>query len=221
MSCAHCRDAGAFFHDRTARRELRRYRRKGPSGTTRRLIEALSQRLPESGFTGLDVGGGVGAIQHALLERGAERVVAVDASAGYIRAAREEARDRGFEDRLEQLEGDFVELAEAIPEVDVVTLDRVVCCYPDMPALVGASAERARRLYGVVVPRERWWVRIGLAATNLYLRVRRSAFRVYLHPLQALRSELERRGFGETFRHRSLLWQVMVFERGATGQADT
>lgn len=219
MSCAHCRDAGAFFHDRTARRELRRYRRRGPSGTTRHLLDALLQRLPAGGFTALDVGGGVGAVQHALLERGAERVVAVDASAGYLRAAREEARSRGLDGRLEQMEGDFVELAARVPDVDVVTLDRVVCCYPDMPALVGASADRARRLYGVVVPRERWWVRIGLAATNLYLRLRRSAFRVYLHPLPALRSELEQRGFGEVHTQRSFVWRVMVFERRSAGRS--
>jgi hypothetical protein len=50
--------------------------------------------------------------------------------------------------------GDFVALAPALSAADVVTLDRVICCYDDMPALVGRSAALAERLYGVVYPRD-------------------------------------------------------------------
>ena len=46
-------------------------------------------------------------------------------------------------------------MSDEIEAADVVTLDRVICCYPDMEALVGRSAERALRLYGLVHPRDR------------------------------------------------------------------
>ena len=31
MTCRHCRDADEFFGSRTAKRDLRRFRKKGPS----------------------------------------------------------------------------------------------------------------------------------------------------------------------------------------------
>ncbi len=40
-------------------------------------------------------------------------------------------------------------------DADIVTLDRVGCCYLAVDELVTASAAHARRLYGLVLPRER------------------------------------------------------------------
>src|SRR5687768_139711 len=45
---------------------------------------------------------------------------------------------------------DLVSVAEAEAPADVVTLDRVICCYHDMVDLVTPSAETAPRLYGAV-----------------------------------------------------------------------
>ncbi len=42
--------------------------------------------------------------------------------------------------------GDFVEVAGSIQPADIVTLDRVICCYPDVERLVGLSSQRATRL---------------------------------------------------------------------------
>ena len=77
---------------------------------------------------------------------------------------------------------DLAKFHDSIEEVagssllrDVVTLDRVICCYPDMPALVDASAAHARRLFGFVAPRERWLTRIGLG--RAYVNITRKAAR--------------------------------------------
>src|SRR5215218_3543976 len=96
----HCCSQGLdeAFGDRTARRDLKRYRRKGPSKSTRRLLAALRSHGVQ-GASLLDIGGGVGAIQHELLEAGVSRAFAADASAAYLRAAREEAQRRGLDDR--------------------------------------------------------------------------------------------------------------------------
>ena len=141
------------FGEKTAKRDLRRYRRKGPRKTTRQLLDALRERGLDHASV-LDIGGGVGVIEHELLDRGASRAQAVDASRAYLRAAREEAERRGHADRLEQHAGDFVELADTVEPADVVTLDRVICCYPEVDALVSLSAAHARRAYGVVYPRD-------------------------------------------------------------------
>jgi magnesium-protoporphyrin O-methyltransferase len=58
-----------------------------------------------------------------------------------------------------------------------VTLDRVICCYPDVQALVGLSAARARHLYGVVYPQDGWFNQLFVASVNLVFRLRRCAMR--------------------------------------------
>ena len=68
--CSHCQEAGELFTDEKARKELREYRRNGaPNKPTRLLIDGL-KTLDLSSTTLLDVGGGVGMIQHELLEEG-------------------------------------------------------------------------------------------------------------------------------------------------------
>ena len=102
-------------------------------------------------MTLLDVGGGVGAIQHELLAAGAAHVTSVDASASYLEAAREEASRRGVEDRITYQHGDFVQLAESVPPADIVTLDRVLNVYPDWERLAGLAAAHAQRLLGLCI----------------------------------------------------------------------
>jgi magnesium-protoporphyrin O-methyltransferase len=155
----------------------------------------------------------VGVLDHELLAAGAVRAVTVDASPAYLTLCAEEAERRGHADRLEQLLGDFVDLAPEVEPADVVTLDRVICCYPHMRVLVGASATRARRLYGVVFPREHAVMRFGVAVLNLVQRLLGSAFRVYVHQGRDVDDELDERGFRRVWTGGSFLWQARLYER--------
>src|SRR4030042_763913 len=56
----------------------------------------------------------------------------VEAASAYAAAARREAGRRGLAERVEQLQGDFVELARRVGQHEVVTLDRGICCYDDL-----------------------------------------------------------------------------------------
>lgn len=212
MSCAQCQGIAAQFDEKTAAKDLKRFRRKGPDRTTRMLLEAL-QREGVQDMTLLDIGGGVGAISYELLGAGLTRSVHVDAAAPYLAAAREEAARRGLAGRIEFRQGDFTTLAGDIASADIVTLDRVICCYDDMRALVDRSAARARRLYGAVYPRDIWWVKTGLAVANLLLRLRGSLFRTYAHPTAAVDAEVGRHGLVRRFTRRTLIWQVVVYAR--------
>ena len=149
MSCGQCEGIGTMFGAATAEHELKRYRKRGPHGTTRMLLDALRTEGVQ-GAEVLDIGGGVGAIGHELLDAGTRSVTAVEASPVFLAVAQREAERQGHRDRIAFVQGDFVELAAQIPSAQVVTLDRVICCYDEMEALVSASAERAERLYGVV-----------------------------------------------------------------------
>jgi hypothetical protein len=167
------------------------------------------------GMTLLDIGGGIGAIQHKLLEAGAKAATNVEASTAYIEAAKEEAERQGQADRVTYHCGDFVDLAPGIAPADIVTLDRVICCYHDMQDLVGQSSARAQRFYGLVYPRDTWWMRVGITLLNLVLWVRRSPFRTFLHTTQAVEAVVRGNGLEQRFYEKTLVWQVVVYARPA------
>lgn len=213
MQCSQCTGIEQEFNDAVARRELARYRRRGAGGTTRLLIEAL-RRSGTEGQTLLDVGGGVGVIQHELMSSGVAGVTSVDASPAYLQAQQDEAARRGYAGRSTYLSGDFVTLAPQVPAADLVTLDRVICCYPDMPALVGASAARAKRIYGIVIPRDTWWNALAFRLLNVLMRLRRSPFRTFLHPIAAVDAAVAKEGLRkQTYLRDTLVWRVAVYAR--------
>jgi 2-polyprenyl-3-methyl-5-hydroxy-6-metoxy-1,4-benzoquinol methylase len=212
MDCCQCQGIEMEFNRKKIAKELKRYRRKGPAKTTRMLIDALKAGGVR-GMTLLDIGGGVGAIQQELLSAGASGATHVDASTAYLEVAREEAGCQGNAQRISFLHGDFVELAADIPPADIVTLDRVICCYHDMQALVGLSSARARNYYGLVYPRHTWWIRIGFAILNFILGFRNSPFRIFSHPTQAVNAVVRGNGLRQRFYAKSGLWQVVVYAR--------
>jgi 2-polyprenyl-3-methyl-5-hydroxy-6-metoxy-1,4-benzoquinol methylase len=215
MACSQCQCGGANrFGKREAERRLRSYRRKGPDATTKMLLDALAAEGVD-GLSLLDIGGGVGAIALELFKSGVTAATEVDASSEYVRVARAEAEQRGFTDRIECREGDFVALAADLPSAGIVTLDRVICCYPDMHALVGKSADKAARLYGAVFPRDLWWVRIVSTLSNLALRLVRYPVQLYLHPTAEVDSLIRSRGLEPHFHRNAGFWQVTVYARSA------
>jgi len=212
MTCPHCQGVEKLFDAGVAEGDLREYRRHGPGKTARLLIEALKS-FGVDGSTLLDIGGGIGVIQHELLKSGASSAVHVDASSAYLQAAKDEAERQGHADRMTQHRGDFVTLAPQIPQADIVTLEKVICCYPDMDALVGLSSARASRLYGVVFPRDTWWMRLGGRIINFTFRLQRSAFRMFIHPTERIEAIVRQNGLQRRYYRRTLFWQVIVYAR--------
>jgi magnesium-protoporphyrin O-methyltransferase len=212
MTNCQCQGLNNVFNDREAQRELRAYRRNGADGTTRTLIDAIkTQRI--DGWSLLDIGGGVGAIQHELLKAGAGQATDVDASAAFVRAAQQEAQRQGHAERVTHHVGDFVTLAERIDPADIVTLDRVLCCYDNAEALVKLSAAHARRLYGLVYPRDHWWMKIGQHVFNFFLWLFRSQFRFFVHRTEQIEGWLREAGWRQQFYRATRIWQVILYAR--------
>ena len=212
MNCCSGDEFAEVFDRRTADNDRRRYRRAGPDRTTRQLLDLLRARGVE-GASILDIGGGIGVIDHELLTSGASRAVLVDASAASVAAAGDEARDRGTADRLEIIRGDFVGRAGEIEAADVVTLDRVICCYPDVDGLVSLSAARARRLYGIVLPRDRRLARVAVGLTNAWFRLRGKAYRAFVHPNGHVDGLAAAAGLRLAAESGTFFWRVALFER--------
>jgi SAM-dependent methyltransferase len=195
-----------------AARKLREYRRNGPKGWTARLIGELS-RGGVDGMTVLDIGAGVGAVHQALLAAGAASATDVDASGPYIAAAREEAERRGIADRVTYVKGDAVRLGPEVPEADLVALDRVVCCYPDVDGLVRMAASHTRRRLAMVFPKDSGWIRRGAALSNRWSGFRGDPFRFYVHPTDAVLAVAREAGLEPVSVHGGFFWQTLVLER--------
>ena len=212
VSLCQCQGIESVFDQRLAATQMERVRRKGALKTTRFLIEALRARGVQD-RTLLDIGGGVGIVHHELLASGAKEATDVDASSAYVRAAKSEAERRGLASRARYLHGNFLDLAGEILPVDIVTLDRVICCFDDMRGLVAASAEKARLFYGIVYPRDAWWTRLGIRLMNFVRKLRRDPFRVFSHGTRAVESVLHAEGLVRTYHREAGLWQVAIFSR--------
>ncbi len=91
MNCCQCQGIEMIFDRKHAAKELKNYQRHGPGKSTRVLLAALKGE-GVTGKTLLDIGGGVGAIQHDLAAAGVRQVVGVDASWAYLQLAQAEAR---------------------------------------------------------------------------------------------------------------------------------
>jgi magnesium-protoporphyrin O-methyltransferase len=202
------------FGTREAEGDLKRYRRNGADSTTRSLIEAILAEGIE-GATLLDIGGGIGAIAFELLEAGAVSAESVDATEPYVTVSRQEAERRGLGDRVTGRVGDFVALAPDIEPADIVTLDKVVCCYPDMPTLLGRASERAMRMVGLVYPREIWWNRVAARVIDAWGWLTRNPLPWYLYRTDDIDRALAAAGFERHDVSRDLIWNVVLYRRSA------
>jgi Methyltransferase small domain len=212
MSCPHCRAIEARWGREVADGDVKRYHRRGPDRTTRLILEMLDPHVVD-GATLLDIGGGIGVICHELLARGVVSATLVDAASVNLQGARAEAEGRGRADRLRLVHGDFVELAKEVMPAELVTLDRVVCCYPDYAGLLAESAGKCRRAYAISYPRERWYVRLGFLVENLIRRLQRDPFRAFVHPEAEIRRVVRAAGLAPATRRSTLVWHVELYTR--------
>ena len=212
MDACGCDDFASVFDRRSAEGDLRRYRKDGPDRTTRMLLDLILREGVE-GASLLDIGGGIGVIDQELLSAGARRATLADASGAALAVARELAAAVEVADRMSFLEGDVVRCAAEITGADVVTLDRVICCYPDVTSLVQISAGWAGRLYGVVLPRDRWLVRMGIALEAVWYRLRRERYRPFVHPDRLVDELVQAQGLERVAETGTFFWRVALFRR--------
>ncbi|MCP4805504.1 MAG: hypothetical protein GY913_14145 [Proteobacteria bacterium] len=214
MECCKGQAYDDMFDAKTAARHLRDYEKKGATGATKRLLQAVRGALGPDPFTHLDVGGGVGVLQHELAASGATRTTAVDASRPYLDLLEKAAADQGYGDRHRRIEGDLVDVAGDIEPATVVTLDKVICCYPDMDELVEAAAGRATSVLAVTVPRDAFWSRWMMVGMNAGFRhVMRREFRSFVHAHDDIDGVCASAGMPLASEDAGLFWCVRLYRR--------
>ena len=208
--CAYGNTADEHFNADKVAKELAQYRRKGPGPTTRRLRDGLLSAGLREG-TLLDIGGGLGTLSLELLDGGFSRAVVVDASSAYLAAASEEATRRGRSTSTEFMHGDFLIVAGRLTPSSVVTLDRVVCCYPSYEPLLTHALQLAKTAFAMSYPRDRWFVRAGIWLENAMRRRRGNPFCTFVHPPSEMTRIIQGAGFRLESRSRTPAWSCDVF----------
>ncbi len=210
--CCDPRAYGQVFGEKTERHDADRFRREGLGRLARAMVDAVTAQ-GIGGWTMLEVGGGAGGTVVTLLETGVARATVFDLSPAAAEVAAELIAERGLTERVAWHTGDFLQSAHRTATHDLVVLNRVLCCYPDMPHLVDAAAGRATRLLAMSFPRPRWLNRVGAWCINALLRIRKSRFRVYIHDVAGIVGRVEAAGFREVASGRSPVWEWHVWER--------
>ena len=200
------------FNEKKAAEELNRYRTKGPGPTTRLLLEGLAHAGTLSG-TLLDIGSGIGSLTFGLLDRGVTRALAVDASSAYNVVARQEAERLGRADLVRFVHADFVSVAPGLPAATLVTLDRVVCCYPTYETLLDAALRHAEVSLALSYPRDLWHVRVAVTLENAQRRLKKNSFRMVVHSARRMTEMIQAAGFALSARRKTWMWSMDVYTR--------
>ena len=210
MSCTQCMGVKKLFNDKMARRDLKRYLKKGPNKSTKILLELIrSQNLKD--YSLLDIGGGIGVIQHELYSSGLKTSTDVDASPDYLATAKEESKKRNNEQSSQFIEGDFTSDDVKLKSFDIVTLDRVICCYDEMEKLVGKSSSLADKIYAVVYPRNLLFLKIGSKITSLIMYFFRNPYRMFIHSPEKVDEIIRNNGFFLKNHKNTLLWRIDLY----------
>lgn len=210
--CCQPGDLDAVFSPGRAEREARRYEKRGLVGESRRIVRLLVARGIK-GRTILEVGGGLGVVGLDLLRAGAAHATTVELSRSYELPARRLIDAAGAGDQVDRVVADFVGGGERVGAADIVTMQQVVCCYPDPERLVSAAAAHARETLVITMPTEWPWARVGAAVFNLWPRAVGSPFRFFVHSTRTVIAAAEDEGLTLERRDKGPFWQTLLFER--------
>lgn len=179
--CCDHEDYQSVFSGRFARRQSKRYHRRGLTAAASGIVDFASSQGIE-GATVLEIGGGVGQIQIELLRRGAAHVTNLEISENYEAEATRLLEETGMTDQVTRRFLDVAQAPDEVEPADVVVLHRVVCCYPDYVRLLSVAADHARRALVYSYPAANVVNRLQFGAENVYRRLTGNAFRVFVHP---------------------------------------
>ena len=212
MPCHCCEMENNTFGEDEAKANLKDYRRRGPAKQTQLILDAV-RSLGIKNASLLDVGGGIGTIHHELLKDVAAEATHVDASSAYLKVATEEAKRIGHSEQVKFIHADFTDVANELPQVDVVTLDRVVCCYPNFRELLTSASSKSRKAIVLTYPRETWYFKVITAVANFFQSLKNDPFRVFIHPVAEMESLLNAQGLQRVSTRRLFVWEMSLYQR--------
>lgn len=183
-----------------------------PGGVSRILLDLLDD-AGLSGRTVLDAGCGQGALTLGLSQRGVTGVTGIDLSPQSVAAATQAAERAGVPARFLVANA----ATDMITPHDVVVLNKVVCCYFDVSALLANTSSAARSVVALSMPHSRrlrgMLARLIVGAENAWRRLRGDPFRAFVHDNALIIQTLTRGGWSLTAQRDHWMWRIATFER--------
>jgi SAM-dependent methyltransferase len=213
--CTYTQEANTQFGEARARQEAQEYAKNGLNRDAQAIVDAVGERGIK-GASLLEVGSGIGSVTFELLKKGVGQAANIEASSAYLEAARALAQQAGVENRVTFRRADFAQEAGQVASADIVVMHRVVCCYPNAPALVEAAAQHSLRLLTLSYPVDKWYMHLYNHVQNLIRRVKGSSFRMYIHPPKVIFETASASGLSLVHESSSGSWRIAVFERSVT-----
>jgi magnesium-protoporphyrin O-methyltransferase len=130
-----------------------------------------------------------------------------------LKAARENAEQMGIGDKVEYQHLDFAVNPNELKAADVVLMDRVVCCYPDLEGLLIPAASKSKQYFVLSYPREGLWVRLDHLLNVAIKWITRSPFRIYYHEPKHIRELLMNEGMDLVDEATEEDWQIDVYKK--------
>lgn len=209
--CPHSQSAGKIF-SLFAKSYRRRFSKKGFEPSQQHLFDGL-EIASYKDKTLLEIGCGVGHFHQTLLEHGAKFATGIELAPAMLREASDWASQRGLSEKTHYVEGDFVDIASDIEPVDIVIMDKVVCCYPDAKGLIHYSLNKCNDSIAVTYPRKTWYTRLGTAFLALIMKLLGSNFRPYVHDPLKIESWIIAQGFHKITQQQTLIWLTQIYQR--------
>ena len=222
--CAFIDDSNAqeldtAFNEAVVTKDLKRYLKHGPRKSSRILVSLLQKHRSRQDTSLCDIGSGIGSVAHAFLNHADTKVSVVESSSAYIKVSQEEARRQGNYNRIEYYQGDYTHLASDLGPHDVVCLDRVICCYPDMDTLLGLSAVNTKSLLAIVIPRDTIFHRMLVQTLGIMYRVgtlfntRVISPHFYMHRMSDINETVRWCGLAPLASKTTFFWRIALYQR--------
>ncbi len=200
------------FFSKKASSFLETFQKNGFEKSQRHLLAGLS-KIPVESKTILEIGCGIGFLHRELVKRGASFATGVDISSEMIHFAEEIASSANLTGKTKYLTGDFTEIYAQIEPADVTVLDKVICCYHDLPDLLEKSAARTRSVYAFTLPREKWYNRTAIAVMSFFRTLTGANFHPFYHRHADIINILNKHHFTRLFQESTFIWESYVFMR--------
>jgi len=179
MEC-NCSSYCFFFGDKNAKREMKKYKKKGLSKETGILFDELKSKVKNKSVT--EVGSGIGLLAIDLTKQGAKNYKGYDISKPSINAAKDLTKREGLSKKLKYFELDYATHKGNLDSTDIILSDKVVCCYPDMEKFMQITAGKAGEYYAIIYPKRTIPAQIITEFAALLLKLTpQRGFRPFIH----------------------------------------
>jgi len=210
----HCCGADLFFDKKTAAKEYRAYLKKGPSRVTARIIKQLENQ-DVTDKTMIDVGGGIGALQWWFLQNGAVQTTDIDASSGYLSQAENHAIENNWQNITQFFEGDCTDVYGQIENADYITLDKVVCCYPNYREILESTCDKSISHVSLSYPMDGVISQAVAGLGGLFFKFIKNPYRPFVHPVKEIRTVFAKKGFERISHSVAFPWHIETYTKSS------